>query len=42
MEINYLKNGFSVVEDGKVIFTHTEEAPAIFVGKGRKNGYLSW
>ncbi len=36
MEINYLKNGFSVVENGKVIFTHTEEAPAIFVGKGKE------
>ena len=36
MELQFNEKGFSIIEGDKILFTHSEENPAIFVGKGKE------
>lgn len=35
MQLVNIENGFSLIENDKVVFSHTIDNPAIFIGKGK-------
>ena len=36
MQLVNIENGFSLIENDKVVFSHTIDNPAIFIGKGKE------
>ena len=36
MHLVNIENGFSLIENDKVVFSHTIDNPAIFIGKGKE------